>query len=317
LRWLTLTDNQITDLPGVLGQRPALQKLMLAGNQLSHVPESLSGAANLELLRLSANHLPSLPGWLAEMPRLAWLAWAGNPFDRGGVGLDVARVAWDQLQIGRSLGEGASGMVYEAQDRSGRQVAVKLFKGAMTSDGLPEREMAASLAAGAHPNLMAALGSVAGHPAAAQGLVMPLLPSEWVRLAGPPSFASCSRDVYGTDQHFDLAVALRIAWGIAAAASHMHDQDLQHGDLYAHNVLWDGTMGEAVLSDLGAACFLPPGAAGFLKMDVLAWGLLLGELLDRCPQESAAARDVQIRCVQPTPAARPDLKDALHAIATL
>ncbi len=318
VRWLTLTDNQIETLPSAIGERPALQKLMLAGNHLSQLPESLSGAGNLELLRVSANRLPSLPGWLAGLPRLAWLAWAGNPFDRGKAGPDAVRVAWDELQVGPPLGEGASGLVYEAvwrhgPDGSRQRVALKLFKGAMTSDGLPEREMAACLAAGPHPNLMGALGRLTGHPAAAQGLVMPLLPPEWVRLAGPPSFESCSRDVYEPDLKFDLRVALRLARATGAAASHMHLHGLLHGDLYAHNLLWDGTEGEAVLSDFGAASFVPSGD-GLQKLDVLAWGLLLGELLDRCDQASAALRGLQMRCVQPNPAARPDLQEALRAM---
>jgi Leucine-rich repeat (LRR) protein len=41
LRWLILTDNCISQLPDELGQRPLLQ-LMLAGNRLAHLPESLA-----------------------------------------------------------------------------------------------------------------------------------------------------------------------------------------------------------------------------------------------------------------------------------
>ncbi len=37
LRWLVLTDNAIAQLPTEVGQRPALQKLMLAGNQIARV----------------------------------------------------------------------------------------------------------------------------------------------------------------------------------------------------------------------------------------------------------------------------------------
>jgi len=58
---------------------------------------------------------------------------------------------------------------------------------------------------------------------------------------------------------------------------------LSHGDLYAHNTLWDGTTGQAVLSDLGGAAFLPDGPGDPLeRLDVLAFGRLMGELLDRC-----------------------------------
>ena len=322
LRWLTVTDNAIEDLPAALGERPALQKLMLAGNRLRSLPQSLAGAGQLELLRLSANQFGSLPGWLAGLPRLAWLAWAGNPFDRQDAPPENATADWSQLAIGPPLGEGASGLVHQAiwsqaAGQTARPVALKLFKGAMTSDGLPEREMAACLAAGAHPNVMGALARLAGHPAGAKGLVMPLLPPQWRPLARPPSLESCSRDVYDTDAEFDLQTALRLARGVGAAAAHLHAGGLLHGDLYAHNVLWDGAAGNAVLSDFGAASFLPPpgeASAALRRTETLAWGLLLGELLDRCPTVPAALWDLQRACVQPTPSARPELRDVLDAM---
>ena len=321
LRWLTLTDNRLDRLPDALGQRPLLQKLMLAGNRLRHLPESLAGASNLELLRLSANGFETLPAWLTTLPRLAWLAWAGNPFDRHDHAPSSPTVHWSELHLGSLLGDGASGWVYQAQWRSAagqdpRSIALKLFKGAMTSDGLPEREMAACLAADAHPNLMSAIGRLTGHPDGLSGLLMPLLPDHWRVLAGPPSRESCSRDVYEPTLRLDLTVALSIAGSIGKAAAHLHKSGLSHGDLYAHNTLWDGTDGAAVLSDFGAAAFLPDTASSVAlqKIEVRAWGLLLGELLDRCVEplaENSDLRALQRHCTQPEPSLRPLLVDAL------
>jgi hypothetical protein len=318
LRWLTLTDNAIAVLPEAIGERPALQKLMLSGNRLDKLPDSLVDAANLELLRLSANRLEALPTWLAELPRLAWLAWAGNPFDYGAADASPT-VAWSALRPGRLLGEGASGVVHEALWTNGaeaRSVALKLFKGAMTSDGLPEREMAACLAAGEHPRLTGALGRLVDHPDQVQGLLMPLLPANWRVLAGPPSLESCSRDVYDPALRLDLDVALRIARDVGTGAAHLHAKGLSHGDLYAHNTLWDGTSGQAVLSDLGGASFLPEGPEDPLRsLDVLAWGLLLGELLERCDGEAPAAiRALLADCTRPDVAARPPMAQALEAL---
>jgi hypothetical protein len=319
LRWLTLTDNAIETLPDALGERPRLQKLMLAGNRLRVLPDSLAGVANLELLRLAANRFEALPGWLTDLPSLAWLAWAGNPFDHGAP-MTEAAVAWSSLRPGRRLGSGASGEVHEALWTDGaetRQVALKLFKGAMTSDGLPEREMAACLAAGAHPNLTGALGRVADHPDGAQALLMPLLPDDWRGLAGPPSAESCSRDVYAPDLTLDLDVALRIARDVGAGAAHLHAGGLSHGDLYAHNTLWDGRTGAAVLSDFGAASFLPGGPGDRLaRLDVLAWGRLLGELLERVEGETPAAfQAVRRACENPVPAERPSLREVLEDLS--
>jgi hypothetical protein len=320
LRWLTLTDNLIEALPEAIGRRPALQKLLLSGNRLSVLPETLAGADHLELLRLSSNRLEALPPWLAEMPRLAWLAWTGNPFDRDTPAVGGS-VAWSAVRLERQLGEGASGQVHEALWTDGdetRSVALKLFKGAMTSDGLPEREMAACLAAGAHPNLTGALGRLADHPDQTQGLLMPLAPAGWRVLAGPPSLETCSRDVYDPALRLDPGVALRIARDVATGAAHLHARGLSHGDLYAHNTLWDGATGQAMLSDFGGASFLPDGPGDPLRsLDVLAWGLLLGELLERRGDASSfpALLDLHRQCTAAKPANRPSMAEVVDALS--
>lgn len=316
LRWLTLTDNRIEALPPALGERPALQKVMLAGNRLTALPESLAGAANLELLRIAANRFEALPGWLADLPALAWLAWAGNPFDTAAPDASAPPVAWSALTLGKALGRGASGDVFETS-WNGRPAALKLFRGTMTSDGLPEREMAACLAAGEHPNLTGALGRIEGHPDGAEGLLMPLLPDGWRALAGPPSAQSCSRDVYAPDLTLRPDVARRLARDAAAGAARLHQRGLGHGDLYGHNLLWDGQAGTAVLSDFGAASFLPAGdERRWSALDVRAFGLLLGEILDRVEGEAPAAlRDLEAACVQPDGAARPSMDEALAALS--
>lgn len=327
LRWLTLTDNRIAHLPDALGQRPRLQKLMLAGNALTALPASLQGAQNLELVRLSANAFAALPAWLADLPRLAWIAWAGNPFEGGTAPARAPDVPWSRLEPGALLGEGASGRIFSASWRPGegeppQTVALKLFKGVMTSDGLPEREMAACLAAGRHPNLTGALGQIVDHPEGAQGLLMPLLPDEWRVLAGPPSLESCSRDVYDPALRLPPAAALRIARSVAAGTAHLHARGLLHGDLYAHNTLWDGTLGAAVLSDFGAASLLPPGSESeaWQRIETRAFGLLLGELLDRCvsePEDIARLRDLERACIQADAGGRPLMAEVAQPLSGL
>jgi serine/threonine protein kinase len=135
-------------------------------------------------------------------------------------------------------------------------------------------------------------------------------------LAGPPSRESCSRDVYDPTLRLDLDVALRIARQIGEAAAHLHGRGMTHGDLYAHNVLWDGDGGQAVLSDFGAASFLPPGDQGALeRLEVLAWGRLLGELLDLTDTPPPPVRTLLAECLQPDPRARPSMVQALETLA--
>jgi len=324
LRWLILTDNRIDSLPDELGERPHLQKLMLAGNRLQRLPESLGDAACLELARLSSNSFDALPAWLAKLPNLAWISWAGNPMEPRLAPAPASLVPWARLDVEERLGEGASGRVHRAFWRKESTaeplpVALKVFRGAMTSDGLPEREMSACLAAGEHPNLTAALGQLADHPDGADALLMPLLPAHWRPLAAPPSFETCSRDVYDPQMRLPLASALKIARGVAAAADHLHARGLLHGDLYAHNILWDGAAGDAVLSDFGAACALPVDTEGnaWRRIEVRAWGLLLGELLDQStadPDEMTKLRALAHACADADPCSRPLMNDVIAAL---
>jgi hypothetical protein len=292
LRWLILTDNQIEELPREIGRCIELQKLMLAGNRLKALPPELAACVRLELLRIAANRLVELPAWLLALPRLSWLAYAGNPFceRREAAALSDAPIAgidWHRLQVQQPLGEGASGVIHQAGHQSPegvRPVAVKLFKGAMTSDGLPLSEMTACIQAGEHPNLIPLLGKVEKHPAGAKGIVMSLIDTDFRSLAGPPSLDSCTRDIYAADVRFDLEAVLRIALGIASAARHLHARGIMHGDLYAHNILHCG-QGRALLGDFGAASFLaedPCIADALQRLEVRAFSCLLEELVERC-----------------------------------
>ena len=328
LRWLTLTDNAIHRLPTELGQRPALQKLMLAGNRLQALPDSLQNAQRLELLRVSANRLTEVPGWLTELPSLSWLALAGN--DMGWVcpaGPELPSISWPNLTHGPLLGEGASGHIYQVQASAWPQpLALKLFKGEMTSDGLPEDELAACLAAGQHPVLTTPVARLAGHPAQAQGLLMPLIPAAHVNLAGPPSLQSCTRDVYAPDFRLSAALALRIACDVAGAVAHLHQRSVMHGDLYAHNILIDPVHGQARLGDFGAATRLPTDqpemGQSLLALEVRALGCLLQELGTAAHAHAddpavqalqALARD----CLSEQPRQRPNAAEVARTLQTL
>lgn len=329
LRWLILTDNRLSELPAELGQCAKLQKLMLAGNQLQRLPDELAACRNLELLRISANRLGSLPDWLLSLPRLSWLAFAGNPLseDTETAAANVDAIHWQGLDVQHKLGEGASGIIHKAlwhAPEGGRMVAVKLFKGALTSDGLPASEKAACLAAGAHPNLIAATGRISGHPDGAKGLVMPLVDASFKNLAGPPSLQSCTRDVYPADTEFSLQTALKMARGVAAAVAHLHDMGILHGDLYAHNLLWNA-QGDCLLGDFGAASFIPDErhARSLQRIEVRAFGCLLEELLERCtvlPEAQAtldALWELQRRCAQTEVEARPLFAGIAELLAAL
>lgn len=292
LNWLILTDNRIQKMPSSIGQCLQMQKLMLAGNQLSGLPVELKECKNLELLRLSANRFSALPTWLFNMPKLAWLALAGNPmtdsFEATRKAPSIDNINWKNIDVGAKLGEGASGVIYQAKQQSNgfsKDVAVKLFKSAVTSDGLPRSEMAASIAVGLHPNFVGVLGQISHHPDNAQSLVMPLVTTDYINLAQPPSLDSCTRDIYANSTVVGLIQLCKIASGVAQAAEYLHNQGILHGDLYAHNVLCNSE-GHSLLGDFGAASFLPKNDAqmseSLQRIEVRAFGILLGELLAHC-----------------------------------
>lgn len=328
LRWLILTDNRLQQLPAEIGACTRLQKLMLSGNRLRELPEELAGCSRLELLRIAANRFDQLPAWLLEMPRLDWLAYAGNPFSDAiekevMAGVAVKHIDWNSLDVEHALGEGASGIIYRAHRTTEfgiHPVAVKVFKGAVTSDGLPRSEKSACMVVGEHPNLIPVHGRLHGHPADAIGMVMPLIDPGFINLAGPPSLESCTRDVYAPDARFSLSQLLGIAQGVAAAAAHLHSKGVMHGDLYAHNILWN-EQGECLLGDFGAASFLPTHdesfRQGLQRIEVRAFGCLLEELLARCDVSSDGLRALQARCTQTEASARPSFDEIRRELASL
>ena len=334
LRWLILTDNALESLPAELGKRPALQKLMVAGNRLTTLPKELSTCHNLQLLRIAANRFEVLPEWLLSLPRLSWLSYSGNPLCEGLEAKALAQtpvppVSWSALKLGPKLGEGASGVIYRAGLDSAAagvvgvsepEVAVKLFKGALTSDGLPQSEMAACISAGAHPNLIQVLGKLSGHPQGVEGLVMSLVDTAYKNLAGPPSFETCTRDVYADDLRFSVQDVLTIAKGVAGLAAQLHARGLMHGDLYAHNTLL-GPGGHALIGDFGAASFVDMAdrktAEALERLEVRAYGCLLEELLERVEDASVGAdmkvsvqqlTELRDRCLQSNVHARPSFR---------
>lgn len=337
LRWLILTDNQIEALPDELGRRPLLEKVALAGNRLRALPDTLAACERLALLRISANAFEQFPAWLWGLPSLSWLALAGNPATAAleaqrsqGQAQDavpVPAVTWQDLSVHEVLGQGASGVIHRVgwrrADGSLMPAALKVFKGALTSDGWPHSEMTACLSAGQHPNLIGVMGRLQGHPQGLDGLLMPLVDASLSALAEPPSLSSCSRDVYPPGRAWGLSAALRMAQESASALAHLHARGLMHGDFYGHNLLWREGAG-LQLGDFGAATPFEPSDALMAqrcqRIEVRAWGCFLQELLahtQAVPEEQPAVdtlRALQASCMGPV-LARPAWADVERTLS--
>jgi len=311
LRWLILTDNQVDSLPETLGDRPRLQKLMLAGNRLCSLPESLRDHGALELLRIAANRLDHIPDWLFSLPKLAWLATSGNPGSFRGKSSTQPPIPWNAVSVGDLLGQGASGETFRATWEH-RPIALKLFKGATTSDGTPDDEMETCLAAGTHPHLPGVLGRIEGHPEGRHGLAMELLPEGSTVLGNPPDFRSCTRDTYPAHLRFSPEEIRQVASAVALACAHLAAKGISHGDLYAHNILVSGA--RTYLTDFGAANRWDATdsleRARWYALEARAFGCLLDDLAERCggaPPDSL--RQLRDACLDPHPGHRPRVED--------
>ncbi len=325
IRWLILTNNRVVELPAQIGNCSRMQKLMLAGNRLKELPVELGNCRQLSLLRISANRLSRLPQWLLSMPKLSWLAFSGNLFNVKPAIAAIPFIDHQELEVSHRLGEGASGIISKARWRNNdeeREVAIKIFKGAVTSDGLPEDEMLAYIAAGGHYGLVKLLGQILAHPEGKEGLVMELIPERFFNLGNPPSFVSCTRDVFKEGMSLSAQQVIKIASTIASLAAQLHNNGVMHGDLYAHNTLIDEE-GNTLFGDFGAAGFYDRSdvevAYALERIEVSAYGHLLDEHSMLGKEGTSAEVSLKLalvrdRCTGHQVAARPGFQDLVDEL---
>lgn len=326
-RWLILTDNQITHLPNSIGRLHRLQKLALAGNCLTELPESMADCKNLELARLSANELTAMPDWLFQLPKLSWLAFSGNAFNRNAATVsDVTSVALTDIALGDLIGEGASGYIYRARWinqpesllGSDLDIAVKIFKGSVTSDGYPQDELDNCLAAGVHGNLIKVIAQLDQSDQDKKlGLVMELISTDYFNLGLPPSLKTCTRDTFTPDMIVSPKHIAKIATSISNTLESLHENGISHGDIYAHNTMIND-QANVLLGDFGAATNLTTLSTEQIKamesIEVRALGCLLDDLLSletlKAESESDANTLSRLKllaesCLQFNPVSRP------------
>jgi len=77
--------NHLTELPEWIGDLKELRWLNVSNNQLSAVPTSVQQLKKLEWLHLGGNHLTDLPEWIGDLKELTWLNVRHNPFTVDGM----------------------------------------------------------------------------------------------------------------------------------------------------------------------------------------------------------------------------------------
>ena len=324
LKWLILTDNKIEKLPKSIGKCHLLQKCGLAGNRIEELPAEMANCVNLELLRIAANKLSSIPKWLFDLPKLSWVAFGGNPATyRPQLGNDLESFPWNDFSIKELLGEGASGLISKANWNSKKEdVAIKVFKGDVTSDGLPEDEMEISIAVGTHENLIPILGKIKNHPEDKSGLIMKLISPSYINLGNPPSLETCTRDVFDEKCVFNGEQLLNIAKSMASVCAQLHERGISHGDFYAHNILINESA-ECLLGDLGAASFYDANsvlAPNIERVEVRAFGCLIEDVLNLVSRNEINAelrnqwQKIITNCTIPEVKLRPSFSEILEVL---
>jgi tRNA A-37 threonylcarbamoyl transferase component Bud32 len=301
LRWLILTDNQIAQLPESLGDCIRLEKLALAGNQLTRLPKSTDQLQNLAFLRISANQMLAFPIQILILPKLAWFSFSGNPFCESTFkDTSLPKISPTDYSLSAVLGQGASGTIYQAHwatdanqaNAFPEQIAVKVFKSEVTSDGYPEDELQACLKVSDHKNLVKSLAQVNEKDCLA--LVMALIPSHFKNLGLPPSFQTCTRDTFKPNFKLSIQSIKKIVEQMQQVFEHLHDHQVCHGDLYAHNTLFD-EQSNIIVGDYGAASMyhmLPDILQDSIKeVEERALMHFIDDLLTICNEEDKTSTD--------------------------
>ncbi len=315
LKWLILTDNKIEEIPESIGNCQLLKKFVFAGNNIKKLPETISKCKNLELVRASANQLTDFPTVFFTLPKLAWLAFEGNPFSTlhsNQTDNILPYINWEEIELKEQLGEGASGIISKGNfKQSQKEIAIKTFKGDLTSDGYPKDELEISLLAGKHPHLVPLIAQSKNKEQNKDALIMSFISSEFKNLGLPPSLDSCTRDVLKINEKWTQKQLITLLKGIASAMQHLHAKKISHGDLYAHNILYHPINFNAFLGDFGAASYYASSlyTNEIERIDVRAFGYLMDDLIDLLEAPSKELTAIKQYCLNEELLKRPTFSE--------
>lgn len=324
---LILTDNNITALndPLVFSKLSKIRKLMLSHNEIMSFGgkdgENISHMKSLELLRLGGNKLSKIPDELWNLPNLTWLTISGNPVMESFLKpSQVPYISLEDLQpLHQDLGKGASGQVssYQYNDK---EVAVKLIHG-ITSDGNSDDELAVygAVGDGTSNRIVGCIALLNRTNEGKQGVVMDKLPSNLRDFALPPTIIEVTKDRWDFKSKLSGKFVLNALRDVSTAMLYLHHTvGVAHGDLYAHNMKVDPNSGRTFLLDFGASYFTGPFQTKTERLEVRAFGILVGELLELMVESETSLREkltkLKQRCTDTKVTDRPSFDVILNEI---
>jgi tRNA A-37 threonylcarbamoyl transferase component Bud32 len=302
--WIMLTNNSLVTLPADVSSLCNLRKLAVSGNRLCSLgalraPDGTSPLAKLELVRFAGNSLNTTEACnvLRSLPGLSWVGISGQDAEKVPSTTDSGLRAltadeYTEYRLGRCLGSGASGAVYELDSHP--HFVAKVYKlQARGADGAPENEIRIQSRVN-HSNITRAF-AVYGDSV----LILERVDSDFAILSSVPSFDSVSRDAAVLLRPASLEHALQVAVQIAEAVAYLHSIHICHGDVYGHNILVqygvaDRTSTRAILHDFGAAFEYEPDQRDLYETcDARAVLIVAEELLQSLTEGNDTNSDVR------------------------
>ncbi len=269
LQKFMLSGNRLTSLPDELGACHNLELIRLACNQLSEPPLFLlQQLPKLKWVALGGNPflestiIHSNTALTHEIRMLQDIdETSGTILGRGASGMTRAIEIPVSSIFSTTSSDHDNNNVNDDNDQS-MTVAIKTYHGDMTSDGTPELERHIALLV-SHiqqqqqwttdrtvetnmipPSFDSKTGfiHVYGQCDPTGSLVMEYL-HDYAAMSDPPSFSSCTRDVY-TNDHGEKKMSpwsrhdtLRFVNVVLYSLQVLHSHGITHGDMYGHNIL--------------------------------------------------------------------------------
>jgi eukaryotic-like serine/threonine-protein kinase len=182
-------------------------------------------------------------------------------------------------QLGKLIGEGGMGKVYEAvHEFMGRSVAVKVINATLTSDKTNASRFFQEIRALAklnHPNIVSIYDA---------GRIDKRYYFTMERLPGPSL-----KDYTDSKKMLDEKEALGIISGIARGLGHAHAKGVVHRDVKPENILFDAR-GVATITDFGLVMHHDDD-----HMSLTQEGFMVGSFYYSAPEQVEGSRDIDGR----------------------
>lgn len=123
---------------------------------------------------------------------------------------------------------------------------------------------------------------------------MNLIPEHFKNLGLPPCFKSCTRDTFPQGFSLPIKTISHIVNQMTDVFNHLHKNKVCHGDLYAHNTLFD-CQGNIIFGDFGAATsyqmLTSTQQEKIQKIEQRALMHFIDDLLSVCHKEDRHSKD--------------------------